>query len=100
MNLRTFRGKTMAEALTSVKDASSAETSLPKLQDLEGKLDVAKNTMKDLGSAAKATITTLVKASEGKLRELIEKVLAIPGVGEKIKTVADSIKTKLTDLSQ
>ena len=78
----------------------SAETALPKLEDLEGKLEVAKTTMKDLGTAAKATITTLVKASEGKVRELIEKVLAIPGVGEKIKAVADSTpRTKLTDLS-
>jgi hypothetical protein len=89
----------LTEALTSIKDVKSAETALPKLQELEGKLEVAKTTMKDLGTAAKATITTLVKASEGKVRELIEKVLAIPGVGEKIKAVADSIKTKLTDLS-
>jgi hypothetical protein len=40
-----------------------------------------------------------VKATDGKLRELIEKVLAIPGVGEKIKVVVNSIMTKLTDLS-
>jgi hypothetical protein len=30
---------------------------------------------------------------------LIEKVLAIPGIGEKIKTVADTIKTRLSDLT-
>ena len=89
----------LTETLTSVKDAQSAETALPTLQELEGKLDVVKTTMKDLGAAGKATISTVVKAAEGKLRDLIEKVLAIPGVGEKIKAVADSIKTKLTDLS-
>jgi Bacterial protein of unknown function (DUF937) len=89
----------LTETLTSVKDAQSAETALPTLQELDGKLDVVKTTMKDLGAAGKATISTVVKAAEGKLRDLIEKVLAIPGVGEKIKAVADSIKTKLTDLS-
>jgi hypothetical protein len=93
----TFRKLT--ETLSSVKDSQSAETALPALQELEGKLDVVKTSMKDLGAAGKATISTLVKATEVKLRELIEKVLAIPGVGEKIKAVADSIKTKLTDLS-
>jgi hypothetical protein len=89
----------LTETLSSVKDAHSAETALPTLEDIEGKLEVAKTTMKDLGTAGKATIGTLVKASEGKLRELMEKVLAIPGVGEKIKVVANSIMTKLTDLS-
>jgi hypothetical protein len=88
----------LTESLTSVKDVASAEAALPELQDLEGKLDVAKTTMNDLGSAGKASIITLVKATEGKLRDLIEKVLAIPGVGEKIKPVVDSITAKLTEL--
>jgi uncharacterized protein DUF937 len=39
----------LTEALTGVKDAASAEASLPKLQDLDGKLDVAKTTMKEIG---------------------------------------------------
>jgi hypothetical protein len=89
----------LTEALTSVKDVPSAEAALPKLQDLEGKLDVAKTTIKDLGTAGKATIGELVKTSMGKLKELVGKVLAIPGVGDKIKSVTDSIMTKLTDLS-
>jgi Bacterial protein of unknown function (DUF937) len=89
----------LTEALTSVKDVPSAEAALPKLQDLEGKLDVAKTTIKDLGAAGKATIGELVKTTMGKLKVLVEKVLAIPGVGEKIKSVTESIMTKLTDLS-
>ena len=89
----------LTEALTSIKDVQSAETALPKLQDLGAKLESAKTTMKDLGDAGKTTIISLVKATEAKVLELIEKVLAIPGVGEKLKVVADSIKAKLTDLS-
>jgi hypothetical protein len=89
----------LTEALTSVKDVPSAEAALPKLQDLEGKLDSAKTTMKDLGTAGKATISAMVKTTMGTLKELIEKVMAIPGVGEKIKGVTDSIMTKLSDLS-
>jgi hypothetical protein len=89
----------LTETLTTVKDAQSAETALPTLEELAGKLETAKTTMKDLGETGKTTISTLVKASETKLRELIEKVLAIPGIGERIKTVADTIKTRLSDLS-
>ncbi|HEV3444934.1 MAG TPA: hypothetical protein VG099_09850, partial [Gemmataceae bacterium] len=89
----------LTEALASVKDVPSAEAALPKLEDLEGKLDVAKTSIKDLGAAGKATIGELVNASMGKLKALVEKVLAIPGVGDKIKSVTDSIMTKLSDLS-
>jgi hypothetical protein len=88
----------LTEALTGVKDADSAKAALPKLQDIEGKLDVAKTTMKELGDAGQTTIKTLVKSAQAKLKELVDKVLAIPGVGEKIKPVVDSIMAKLTDL--
>ena len=89
----------LTDAFSSVKDAASAEAALPKLQELEGKLDSAKTTMTKLGEAGKVTIGELVKATKGKLSELIAKVLAIPGVGEKVKKVADSIMTKLNDLA-
>jgi len=89
----------LTEAFTGVKDATSAEAALPKLQELEGKLDVAKTTMKELGDAARTTIKTLVTSAQAKLKVLVDKVLSSPGVGEKIKTVVDSIMAKLTDLA-
>ena len=89
----------LTEALTGVKDAESAEAALPKLQELEGKLDVAKTTMKELGDAGRTTVKTLVKSTQAKLKELVDKVLAIPGVGEKIKPVVDSIMAKVTELA-
>ncbi len=76
----------LTEALTGVKDADSAEAALPKLQELEGKLDVAKTTMKELGDAGQTTIKTLVTSAQAKLKVLVDKVLSIPGVGEKLKT--------------
>jgi hypothetical protein len=89
----------LTEALTSVKDTASAEAALPKLKDLDDKLDIAKATMQKLADSAKTTISTLIKSSQGKLKELVDKVLAIPGVSEKIKVVADSIMAKLTDIA-
>ena len=88
----------LTEALTSVKDAASAEAALPKLQDIEGKLVAAKTTTKELGDAGRTAVKTLVAAAETKLKELLAKVLAMPGVGEKLKTVVDSITAKLTEL--
>jgi hypothetical protein len=89
----------LTEAFTGVKDVASAEAALPKLQDLDNKLEIAKATMQKLADSAKATISTLVKSTQVKLRELVDKVLAIPGVGEKIKGVTNSIMAKLTELA-
>ncbi len=89
----------LTEALASVKDAASAENALPKLQDLEGKLDVAKTTMKDLSDTGQTTVKKLVTSAEAELKKLVVKVLAIPGVGEKFKTIVDSIMSKLAGLA-
>ena len=89
----------LTEALTGVKDAASAEAALPKLKDLEGKLDASKTTMKELGDAGQTTIRTLVKSAQDKLKVIIDKVLSIPGVGEKLKTIVASIMAKLNDLA-
>lgn len=89
----------LTAALTGVKDAASAEAALPSLKDLDAKLEVAKATTKNLADAGRAAIKELAKSAQGKLKELVEKVLAIPGVGEKIKAVVDTIMAKLGDLA-
>ncbi len=86
-------------ALAGVKDAATAEAALPKLQEFEGKLDVAQTTTDKLEDAGKATIKALVKSTQDKLKEIVQRVLAIPGVGEKFKTVVESIMAKLTNLA-
>jgi hypothetical protein len=91
--------KTLTETLTGVKDVASAEAALPRLQDLSSKLEDAKATVQKLGDAGKTTIKALVQPSQTKLKDLIDKVLAIPGVGDKIKTVIDAINAKLSDLA-
>ena len=83
-----------------MKDASTAEAALPKLQELDSKLDTAKVTMQKIAGAGKADVSELVKTSQGKLKELIERVLAIAGVSEKVKEVAHSIMTKLNELGR
>jgi Bacterial protein of unknown function (DUF937) len=89
----------LTEAFSSVKDAATAEAALPTLKTLSGKLETFKTTMKDLGDTGKTAINTLVKASQAKLKELIEKVLAIPGVGDKLQEISDSITKTLGQLS-
>jgi hypothetical protein len=89
----------LTDVLTGVKDAVSAEAALPTLKDLDGKLAGAATTTKELGDAGRNSIKTLVTEAEAKLKVLVDKILAIPGAGEKLKPIVDSIMAKLTDLA-
>jgi hypothetical protein len=88
----------LTESLTDVRDEASAEAALPKLGELDKKLDGLKTVRNELPEADKATFATLVTPHLGTLKDLITKVLAIPGVSEKLKPVLDGIMAKLTAL--
>jgi hypothetical protein len=92
--------KTLTDTLTGIKDVPTAEAALPKLQEVGPKLDAAKATLQKMGDTGKAAIKTLVQSSLTKLKELVEKVLAIPGVGDKIKPAVDTIMAKLGELAE
>ena len=87
------------EDLESVKDDATATAALPKLAELESKLTVLKAFWEKLPDAGKATIKTLVTGKLAALKELAGKVLAIPGVGEKLKPGVDAILAELAALA-
>jgi hypothetical protein len=89
----------LTDALTDIKDSASAEAALPKLKDINDKLDVSKEMMLGLSDTGKSTIRSLVQAALAKLKEVANKVVAIAGVGDKVKPVVDSILGKLTALA-
>jgi hypothetical protein len=89
----------LSDTLTGIKDPTSAEAALPKLKDLNDKLDVSKDMMAGLSDAGKSTIRSLIQAALAKLKDVANKVVAIAGVGDKVKPVVDSILGKLTTLA-
>jgi hypothetical protein len=88
----------LTESLTGIKDAASAEKVLPKLTDISTKLDGVKRTMDQLPEDGRITISKMLKPALDRLRELAGKVLAMAGVGDKIKPILDAITSKLTAL--
>jgi hypothetical protein len=89
----------LTSALTGIKDAASAEAALPKLKELNEKLDAPKKMMAALPEVARSTISPLIKSSLATVQTLANKVLANAGVSEKIRPVVDSIMEKLTTLA-
>ena len=99
-------GKTLTETyrsaiqyLTDIKDVPTAEAALPKVQGLSATLDTLKAGWDRLSDAAKASLKSIATENLDKVKDLVAKVLAIPGVGEKIKPALDALVAKLTALS-
>jgi hypothetical protein len=86
------------EALTFVTDEASAVSAAPRLEELNTRLDSLRGVWDRLPAAARTTVTAVTGEHLGKLKELIQTVLAAPGVKEKIGPTLDSIVTKLTAL--
>jgi hypothetical protein len=88
----------LTASLTGIKDTVTAEAALPKLKDISDKLDGAKNTLEGLPEAGRSTILAQAKTALGKLQELADKVLAMAGVGDKIRPTLEALMGKLRAL--
>lgn len=82
--------------LTDVKDAATADTALPKLKDVLTQVEGYKTLWDKLPDAGKATVTKVVTDHLGTLTELVNKVLAIPGIGDKLKPILDALLAALS----
>ena len=72
---------TLTKTLGGVTDAASAESVVPSLKDLLPTLTSIKDRTAALPDAGRAAVKETVGKGMGSLTELIEKVMAIPGVG-------------------
>jgi len=86
----------LTDILGGVKDVPTAQAAAPKLTDLTPKLDGLKTLWDKVPAAGKTAITKIATDHLGKLKELVAKVLAIPGVSDKLKPVLDILLAKLT----
>jgi Bacterial protein of unknown function (DUF937) len=86
----------LTDILGGVKDVPTAETAAPKLTNLTPKIDFLKALWNKVPDASKSAIRKIAADQLGKLKELVAKVLAIPGVSEKLKPVLDTVLAKLS----
>jgi hypothetical protein len=85
----------LTETLSSVKDEASADAALSKLRDVGAQLEDAKGAFDELPATAKTSIGSVLKASLSNLKSLVNKVLALPVVGDTLKPVVEPIMNQL-----
>jgi hypothetical protein len=88
-----------SETLSGIKDAASAEKALPELKELTDKVGALKSAWDKLPEAGQATISSITSSHLGKLKDLVTKVEAMPGVGDKVKPILDQLVAKLSALA-
>jgi hypothetical protein len=89
----------LRSSLESISDESSAQKALPELTKADSQFDQLRGLLGQLSPETRKTLTDLVAAVRPSLDQLIDKALAIPGVGAVIKPAVDAIRSKLDALA-
>lgn len=85
----------LKNALAGVKDEATAKSSLPKLQEIAAQIEKLKGTAMALPADARHPLVVMISGVMPGLASMIDKALALPGVGAVLKPVLDQIAGNL-----
>jgi len=91
--------KSATQTLGSISDAASAQAALPKLTELNTKIDGIRDLFDKLPAVAQATLGQVVAKQFAPLKEQAAKILAAPGVSDQVKEELEGITDKLAGLN-
>jgi len=86
-------------SLAGVNDVESAKAALPQLQSATTQIDKVNAMAGQLPEDQRKTVSGVVASAMASIDQMINKVLAIPGVGDVLGPTTDNLRTKLADLS-
>jgi hypothetical protein len=99
-------GKQVTDNITSLRttldgvtDAASAQTALPRLQEVAAQIDKVDGMIGQLSPEQRKLLAGMVNPLMPPLSQLFDKVLAIPGVAELLKPTIDVLRAKLAALT-
>jgi hypothetical protein len=90
---------TLRATLGGVTDAASAQAALPKLREVAAQIDKVSDLRGRLSPEQQKVLAESVKPVMPPLNQLIDKVLAVPGVPDELKPTVDALKAKLSALA-
>jgi len=86
---------TVTDSLGNITDAESATAALPQLTEATSKIGTLSEVFSKLPAPAQATLSSLAENKISTLQPMLDKVVAIPGVGPILKPALDSLMQKL-----
>ena len=98
--LATSAVNNVQSSLRDVKDEATAKAALPKLNEATSQIAQLTSLLNQSPPETRKTVADVFAAIRPTLNQLLEKALAIPGVGTVIKPAADAIRAKLDALAK
>jgi hypothetical protein len=89
----------LASKLEGITDVASAESAMTGLNETVSGMDALTTSMPSLDPAGRSKINALVKGILEKIAPMLDRINAIPGIGDALKGVLDQLKEKLTTLT-
>ena len=89
----------LKSTLGGITDAASAQAALPKLQEAVTSVDGLTAVAAKLTPAQRTMMSGVITAALPTLKDLIAKVVAIPGVGDVVKPTTDALLAKIEALA-
>lgn len=86
-------------SLAGVTDVESAKEALPRLQAAMSQIDKVDATVGQLPADQRKVVSGMVTSAMASIDQMIDKVLAIPGVADVLRPTTDNLRTKLAQLS-
>ena len=86
-------------ALTGIKDEASAQAALPELNQAESRFEQLNGLLSQLPPEARQALAAAIAGIRPTLDQLMDKALAVPGVGAIIQPAVDAIRSELTTLA-
>jgi hypothetical protein len=90
---------TTTHALQGITDATSASNALPQLTDATSQLERLQGLLPQVPESGRKILTDVVGQRQPELQQLIDKVLAKPGIPDTLKPALDSFQAKLKSIA-
>ena len=87
-------------ALQSMTNPATTRTYLPQLQDAADRLDRVNDRLEQLSPGARRGVTASLAPTMRPLNQMLDRVLAMPEIGEIAKPTIDSVRSNLEALSR
>jgi Bacterial protein of unknown function (DUF937) len=90
----------MKGAISGVRDAATAQSSLTKIQDVAGRLEKVNTQAAQLTPEARRALATYVNSQQGLLKTAVTNALALPGVSGLLKPILDQMIGRIESLAK
>ncbi len=84
-------------AFAAIKDGASAEAALPQLEELDRRIDATSRSLTSLPAASRTALGAFVNEQMDSVKAQAAKVLSLPGLGDRIKSLINELVRKLED---